>query len=73
MSEANPHSVVVWIRLEKHERRSDGNLSGMPVEVKNCSGRIHLSDGEAATNKIDDLTQKFKSLIEKENNVGNSL
>lgn len=73
MSEAHPHSIAIWIRLEKLERMSDGNLSGMPTEVKKCTGRIHLSNGEEASKKLESFTQTLKDLIEKENEIGNSL
>jgi hypothetical protein len=65
-NEENPHSVVIWIRLEKQERKSDGNLSGMPVEIKNCSGRLHLSNGFEASDKLEEFTQKIKELIKRE-------
>lgn len=66
INEENPHSVVIWILLEKQERKSDGNLSGIPLEQKKCSGRLHLSNGFEASDKLEDMKEKIKQLIERE-------
>lgn len=40
----SPHSIAIWMCVEIHKRRPDGNLSGMPVGHKKFNGVINCRD-----------------------------
>ena len=64
-NEKAPHSIAFWIRLESHERMSNGRCSGHPTDKKECHGILNCENKKEAEEIISKLIDVIKEEFEK--------